>query len=400
MSARPLIAHVLYRLDTGGMEQILVSVINRTGQRFRHAIICLAGFGTLRERLSDASVPCLSLDKRPGKDPGCYWRLWKTLRRLRPDLVQTYNLGTLDLAPIARLAGVARVVHAEHGWDVSDPRGENRKYRAMRRWLAPCITRYVAVSADLERWLRATVGIAPTKLALIPNGIDTARYYAAAAAARNRQAPRARLGTFAPPGTLVIGSVGRLDAVKDQASLIDAFHLLCAGDPAAADPLRLVIVGEGQERARLETRIRDLRLQDRVRLLGNRDDVAELLAEFDVFALSSIAEGIPLTVLEAMAAGLPVVATQVGGVAEVVVDGDTGALVPAANPAALAAALARYVNAPALREQHGRAGQARALAHFSVDSMVVAYAALYGSLLPKGSVSTGRSATLPRRGAS
>lgn len=399
MNARPLIAHVLYRLDTGGMEQVLVSVINRTGQRYRHAIICLAGFGAMRERLADASVPCVSLDKRPGKDPGCYWRLWKALRRLRPDLVQTYNLGTLDLAPIARLAGVARVVHAEHGWDVSDPRGENRRYRAMRRWLAPCITRYVAVSADLERWLRVTVGIAPAKLALIPNGIDTARY-ATAAAARAAHAPRPRLGDFAPPGTLVIGTVGRLDAVKDQASLVNAFHLLCAADPAASGRLRLVIVGEGAERARLEALIRELGMQDQVRLLGNRNDVADLLAEFDVFALSSVAEGIPLTVLEAMAAGLPVVATRVGGVGEVVVDGSTGVLVSASNPAALAAALARYVNAPALREQHGRAGQARAAAHFSLGSMVAAYVALYGSLLARGSVDARQPATLPGHGES
>ncbi|HEU0278027.1 MAG TPA: TIGR03088 family PEP-CTERM/XrtA system glycosyltransferase [Rhodanobacteraceae bacterium] len=394
MSARPLIAHVLYRLDTGGMEQVLVSVINRTSQRYRHAIICLAGFGAMRTRIADASVPCVSLAKRPGKDPGCYWRFWKLLRDLRPDLVQTYNLGALDLAPVARLAGVRRVVHAEHGWDVADPRGESRKYRALRRWLAPCIARYVAVSADLERWLREVVGIAPARLAFIPNGIDTARYVAATPTSGGRPL----LGTFAPPGTLLIGTVGRLDAVKDQARLIDALHLLCARDADAGHRLRLVVVGEGRERAHLERHIQDLGLQDRVRLLGNRDDVPALLAEFDVFALCSIAEGIPLTVLEAMAAGLPVVATRVGGVPEVVIEGETGTLVPASDAAALARALDGYVRDPGLRRRHGAAGQARVRARFSLTAMVAAYTGLYDQLLAGRQRPARRTAALAKRG--
>jgi sugar transferase (PEP-CTERM/EpsH1 system associated) len=394
MNARPLIAHVLYRLDTGGMEQVLVSVINRTGQRYRHAIICLAGFGAMRARLTDPDVLCLALDKRPGKDPGCYWRLWRLLRRLRPDLVQTYNLGTLDLALVARLAGVTRVVHAEHGWDVSDPHGENRKYRALRRWLAPCIARYVAVSADLARWLRDVVGIAPAKLALIPNGIDTARYGSNPAA----RATRPLLHAFAPPGTRLIGTVGRLDAVKHHAGLIDALHALCARDPDHGRTLRLAIVGEGRERPALDRRTRELGLEDQVRLLGDRDDVPALLAEFDAFALPSIAEGIPLTVLEAMATGLPVVASRVGGVGEAVVDGETGTLVPPADSAALAAALARYLDDPALARRHGAAGQARARAHFSVGAMVAAYAALYDDLLARTRGANARPAALAKRG--
>lgn len=385
MSRRPLIAHVLYRLDIGGMERIAVSVINRTSERYRHAVVCLAGFGAMRDQIEDAAVPCLSLDKQPGKDWGCHVRLWRMLRRLQPDLVQTYNIGALDAAPVARLAGVRRVVHAEHGRDVADPLGQNRKYRLMRRGLQPFITRHVAVSEDLQNWLRDSIGIPPSKIACIPNGIDTARY------ASNDESRRKRplLGTFAPPGTLLIATVGRLDAVKDQAGLIDAFRILCASNPEAGARLRLAIIGEGSQRPNLEQHIARLDLGRQVRLLGNREDVAALLAECDVFALSSVAEGIPLTVLEAMAVGLPVAATDVGGVGEVVIDNMTGTLVAPSDPAALASALDRYVRDPDLRLQHGRSGCERAQNQFSLPAMVSAYIALYDELL------TGRRQTRP-----
>lgn len=377
MNRRPLIAHVLYRLGTGGMERIVVSVVNGTRGRYRHAVICLAGLGPLRAELDDPAITCISLDKRPGKDVGCYLRLWRALRRLRPDIVQTYNIGALDTALIARLAGVRRVVQAEHGWDAADPNGTNAKYQRLRRWLQPCITRFVAVSGDIANWLRDRVGIAPAKVACIRNGIDTTRYVPRPTG----RAERARLGAFAPPGTVLLVNVARLDPVKDQAGLIEAFALLRGADPALCARLRLVIVGEGSARATLEHQIAEHNLGSAVMLAGNRDDVPELLAESDVFVLSSIAEGIPLTILEAMAAALPVVATRVGGVAEVVADGKTGTLVTASHPAALAAALARYVRDPALCERCGAAGRTQVETRFGIDAMVSAYAALYDQLL-------------------
>jgi sugar transferase (PEP-CTERM/EpsH1 system associated) len=377
VNGKPLIAHVLYRLDTGGMEQIAISVINGTRERYRHVVICLAGVGTMRDRIEDATVACLSLDKQPGKDWGCYFRLWKALRRLKPNLVQTYNIGALDAAFVARLAGVPRVVHAEHGRDVTDPHGRSRKYRRLRRGMQPFITRFVAVCNDLQDWLRDNVGIPQSKIVCIANGIDTARYTPAV----DSRTMRPLLGAFAPPGTVLIGNVGRLDAVKDQAGLITAFRKLCDSNPEMSARLRLAIVGEGDQRQNLEQLTTRLDLDSRVRLLGNRDDVAALLAECDVFALSSLAEGMPLTVLEAMAAGLPVVATDVGSVRDVVVSGTTGTLVASADPAAMAAALAKYVRDGGLRQQHGRAGSVRVQAQFSLPAMVSAYVALYDGLL-------------------
>lgn len=375
MNEKPLIVHVLYRLDTGGMERIIVSLINATCDRYRHAVIALTGFGALRGEIEESVTACLSLEKKPGKDWPCYWRLWRALRTLRPDLVQTYNLGTLDLALVVKLAGVHRLVHAEHGRDASDPEGENLKYLRLRRWIAPLIDRYVVVSADLQNWLTERAGIRLSKVAYIPNGIDAAAFNLP----RVESAPRRQLGDFAPPGSVLIGNVARLDKVKDQAGLISAFKLL-REDSGRAD-CRLIIVGAGTQRKALECQIAALELATTVRLLGNRRDVAELLAECDVFALSSIAEGMPVTLLEAMAASLPVVATDVGGVALVVEAGVTGTLVRPGNPRAMADALRTYVVDPTLRRQHGEAGCARVAAQFSLRAMVAAYVTLYDELL-------------------
>lgn len=373
---KPLIAHVLYRLDTGGMETVLVTVINRTAALYRHAVVCLDNFTDFRERIVDPDVQCLALHKRAGKDVRCYFRLWRALRRLRPALLITYNIGALDAVAVAKLAGVRCVVHAERGRDASDPLGENRRYRRLRRWLAPWINRFVTVSENLRRWLVEQVGIQASKVDCIPNGIDVTRF-----AMANGTTSRHLLGTFAPPGTLLIGTVGRLDAVKDQAGLVAAFSMLGEADAAMRARLRLVIIGEGAERPNLQAQIAQLGLEGQVCLLGNREDVPALLQELDIFVLSSIAEGMPGAVLEAMAAALPIVATDVGGVAEVVETGVTGTLVKPGDVPVLASALATYCADPALRHRHGSAGRARVESRFSQDAMIESYVSLYDKLL-------------------
>ncbi len=375
MNDKPLIVHVLYRLDTGGMERIVVSLINATCDRYRHAVIALTGFGVLRGEIDNTATACLSLEKKPGKDWPCYWRLWRALRALKPDLVQTYNVGTLDLAPAVKLAGVRRLIHAEHGRDATDPKGENSKYLRLRRWMAPLIDRYVAVAPDLQSWLVDRARIRRSKVVYIANGIDAAAFNVTPAASTTRRL----LGDFAPPGTVLVGHVARLDKVKDQAGLISAFKLL--RDATGHPDCRLIIAGEGPQRSELERQIAELELVGTVRLLGNRGDVPELLTECDVFALSSIAEGMPVTILEAMAARLPVVATDVGSVALVVEAGITGTLVPAGDPHALAEALRAYAVDATLRRQHGDAGCARVAAQFSLSAMVTAYVTLYDELL-------------------
>jgi glycosyltransferase involved in cell wall biosynthesis len=199
--------------------------------------------------------------------------------------------------------------------------------------------------------------------------VDTQRF-----APAGRQAARAALGLG--PEHVVIGTVGRLDPVKDQVGLLKAFSQL----PDDSRTL-LLIVGDGPCRQDLEAAVDALGLRERVRLLGERNDVPAVLSAMDVFVLCSVGEGISNTILEAMATGLPVVATRVGGNPELVTDGSTGFLVEARSPAALATSLRRYLDDPTLLAKQGRAARDHTEAEFSLERMVGAYERLYGRLL-------------------
>lgn len=367
---RPSIVHVLDRFDIGGMELIALELIRQTRDRYRHRVLCLRDKGALAPRLEEIDVPVETLGKRPGKDMGAYLRLWRRLREISPAIVHTYNIGAIDVAFWARAAGVRTVIHAEHGRDASDPEGANPKYRWMRRLLAPMITRFVAVSTDLAEWLVHDIGVTERKVLTVKNGVDTARYYPAGQADA-----KARSGSK----VIRIGSCGRLDRVKDFATLIDAFSVLI-GDGNARE-IELVIIGNGPEREALEERIRILGLDARVTLAGARDDVEEILRSLDIYVCSSIAEGIALTVLEAMASGLPVVATEVGGTPEIVVASETGLLIPSGNPQALADALGRLCDAPKQARAMGVAGRKRVVTEFSQQGMIDGYCALYNDCL-------------------
>jgi sugar transferase (PEP-CTERM/EpsH1 system associated) len=368
----PLVAHLIYRLDIGGLETLLVDAINRMpAHRYRHAVICLTDYTEFAQRITRPGVELYALHKPPGLELGTHRRLFKLLRTMRPDVLHTYNLGTIEYHATALLAGVPVRVHAEHGRDASDPHGVNRKHNLLRRLLAPMIDRYVPVSRDLERWLRGVVGIPQAKIELIDNGVDTERF---------RPATEASLEAWNAPGGFVIGSVGRLQDVKDQATLIDAFALLRTMLPEQRQRLRLVLVGDGPLRERLAQRIADAGLQDCAWLPGARSDVAPVMRSFSLFALSSIAEGTPVTMLEAMASGLPVVSTAVGGIPDLVQDGASGTLVPAGDPQRLAEALATYVLDAERTRLHGAAGRARIEQQYSVSAMLAHYVDLYDGL--------------------
>jgi sugar transferase (PEP-CTERM/EpsH1 system associated) len=370
----PLVVHLIYRLDFGGLETLLVDCINHMPpERYRHAIVCLTDYTAFADKITRPGVELFALHKQPGLGLGVHVQLFKLLRRLRPAILHTYNFACAEYAVPAWAAGVPVRIHAEHGRDASDPQGLNRKHNFLRRALAPWIDRYVPVSHDLARWLQDVVGLPAAKLELIMNGVDTVRYAPRLPAAAN---PWASAGEQ----PFVIGTVGRLQDVKDQATLIDAFALLCAGRPERRAGLRLAIVGDGPLRARLAQHAEQAGVADLVWFPGARNDIPELMRSFDVFALSSIAEGTPVTLLEAMACGRPVVATAVGGIPEVVQDGVNGALAPAGNPQALADALAPYVEDPARVALHGAAAREKIERHYSVAAMVGAYTALYGQL--------------------
>ncbi|MGI6656361.1 MAG: TIGR03088 family PEP-CTERM/XrtA system glycosyltransferase [Desulfobulbus sp.] len=362
------IVHIIYRLDVGGLESVLVALINRLPcEQYEHTVICLTSYTSFKDRIRNPQVRLVAMNKRPGKDLLLFFRLLALLVKLRPDVVHTYNIATLEYQAAALLAGARLRVHAEHGRDFSDLKGENRKYNALRKLMNPLLHYWVPVSQDLAQWLHRKVGISEKKIRLIYNGVDTASFAPASPPVQEETGSSMRIIT-----------VGRLDPVKDQATLVHAFRILCKRISSVEGcSVQLWIVGAGPEREALQGIIEQEGLEDRVLLLGERHDIAELLRQSDIFVLSSLAEGIPMTILEAAATGLPVVATDVGGIAEIVRDGETGYLVSSGSLQELADAIWRYWEQPHLRLAHGRAGCRRIADKFSLDAMARQYAQLY-----------------------
>ncbi|HTT13505.1 MAG TPA: TIGR03088 family PEP-CTERM/XrtA system glycosyltransferase [Burkholderiaceae bacterium] len=377
--SRPLIAHVIHHLVTGGLENGLVNLINHLPEsRYRHAVICMTDYSDFRRRIRRSDVDVVALHKSSGLDVHAQRELYRLFKRMRPAIVHGRNLSALDALLPAALAGVRVRVHGEHGWDESDPSGLNRRFIWLRRLYSPLVSHYVALNGDLEAYLTERVGIRPVRVSRIYNGVDLKRFKADGAGARALLPPE-----FSDSGLFIAGTVGRLRIVKDHANLARAFVRAVAADAEARRRMRLVIVGDGQ----CEGEVRRILEQGGVTSLawfaGDRADVAQLLAAFDLFVLPSLAEGVSNTILEAMATGLPVLATRVGGNPELVDDGMSGRLVPAADDRALASAMLEYMHDPARRAAEGRAGRERVERRFSLERMVAGYDDLYTQLLSR-----------------
>ena len=367
----PLVVHLIYRLDFGGLETLLVETINRMpAHKYRHAIVCLTDYTDFAEKITRPGVPIIALHKAAGLGLGTHVKLWSLLREMRPAILHTYNFSANEYALTAALAGVPIRIHAEHGRDASDPKGINPKHNMLRRFLVRFVDCYVPVSLELQGWLRTTIGIPDEKNVLINNGVDTAIFKAGLAT-------EMRDSNTLQPDSFVIGTVGRIQDVKNHVGLVDAFILLRTERPADQARLRLAIIGDGPLLPALTEKINAAGIADAVWLPGARTDIAEIMQSFSVFALSSIAEGTPVTMLEAMSSGLPVVSTRVGGIPDLVQDGLTGRLVPPGDTQALAAALAAYLDEPALVKRHGKAGRERIEHHYSMSAMLAAYTSLY-----------------------
>ncbi|MBF8272642.1 MAG: hypothetical protein HW380_1747 [Magnetococcales bacterium] len=365
------IVYLLFRLDVGGLETVVVNLINHLPRdRYEHHVIALTQCGTFKQRIQHAGVHFYDLDKKAGKDWLVWFKLLKLLKKIKPDLVHTFNIGTLEGVVPAFFAGRPVTIHAEHGRDTSDPHGENRTYRLLRKILSPLVDVFVCVSRDLQSWLIHRVAIPAAKVHLIINGTDTQRFIPGA------KPPLPPPG-FASDSDFVIGSAGRLWPIKDHGNLVTALAKLGQHDPDGFKRCRLILIGDGPKRLEMEQLARHLGVADKLWITGWRDDVAQLLRCLDLFVLPSQAEGTPLTILEAMATGLPVVATRVGGVADLVQEGHTGTLVPPSDPEALAQAILRHLHDPQWSKNLGVAGRKRVMALHSLESMVESYHILF-----------------------
>lgn len=360
---RPVrVIHLLYSLGVGGMEMGVHKLLMGLDRNVVDSSVCSL---TPREQVqtqwpTDARVH--TLGRRAGNDPALVPKLYRLFRRERPDVVHTHAWGTLIEGMVAaRAARVPVLVHGEHG--TLETRGRNIWIQRLA-WSR--VDRVLAVSDALADRMAATIDFPVSRITVIRNGVDLERF-----GRHSRDAARRAIGVT--PTAFVVGTVGRLVPVKDQRQLIAAAHLLVQ----RGIPLTVIIVGDGELRSELLDQIDRLGLQEHVRLLGSRDDVPELMAAFDVFALPSQSEGLSNTVLEAMASGLPVVATRVGGNPELVQSGTTGLLVPPGDERELAEAVsALYLDADC-RRRMAMAARHRAQSAFSVSGMYERYTDLY-----------------------
>jgi sugar transferase (PEP-CTERM/EpsH1 system associated) len=364
----PLICHVVHRFDVGGLENGVVNLINGlSAQRWRHIVVALTESTDFADRIQHADVRCLSLNKRPGKDLPAYARLYRLFRQLQPDIVHTRNLGTLDCHAVAWMAGVRGRVHGEHGWDVDDPDGNAMRYRLMRRAVGSLVQRFVAVSQEIEQWLVQDVGLPESKVVRICNGVDTEGFRPAAQSA-DRDRP------------LTFGTVTRFSEIKDPFNTLEAFLAARAEVRRRGGRIKLIMVGDGPLLGAVKEKVRSAHAHDDICFPGKRHDVENWLRRLDVFVLGSRREGISNTILEAMAAGLPVVATRTGGNLELVSNGCTGILVPPESSDALAKALLSYVVDPLSMRRHGANARQRAVEQYSIDRMISNYDELYRSI--------------------
>ena len=385
-SPRPTIGVLLHSLDVGGAEVLAGRLAVALGGRFRFAFACLDRAGTMAGELAGAGHAVATLGRGDGLDLACARRVRDWAADERVGLIHAHQYTPFVYAALSRLpptrwapADRPPVLFTEHGR--FHPDLPSRKRAVFNRLALRSGDRIVAVGEGVKRALIENEGLPPGRIEVIYNGIDLAPYAAdpADAAAERRAAVRAEFSI--PDDALLAVQVARLDPIKDH---LTAVRAVAAANRADGRPVHLLIVGDGPERWRIEAVVAEGNAGAFVTFAGLRRDVPRLLAAADCGLLTSVSEGIPLTVIEAMAAGRPVVATDVGGLREVLGgEGDEpcGRLAPAGDAAALAAALRALADDPATAAALGSAGRTRAFARFSETTMADAYAGLYAALL-------------------
>ncbi len=356
----PLILHVFPSFAVGGVQVRFAAIVNHFGRRWRHAVIAMDGDLSCRERLDPAlDIGFPSVVVRKGDTLGNVLRFRRLLRRLRPELLVTSNWGSIEWS-LANLAPVVRQLHIEDGFGPDDRGGRLPRRARLRRLV---LRRRLVVLPSRTLWTVATGvwRLDPRRLRYVPNGIDLARF-----------AGPSQPGEWPGP---VVGTVAALRPEKNIARLLRAFALAAPDGPAS-----LVIAGDGPERPALEALAQSLGIGGRVHFIGHLPDPARLFNQLDVFAMSSDTEQMPLSLLEAMAAGLPVAATDVGDTRSMLADANAP-YVTALDDAALAAGLQALLGQAGLRQALGAANRARAEQEFNQDAMFRAWAAAFDGTL-------------------
>lgn len=368
------ILHLITRLPTGGAEHLLASIVRHLDtERYESLVCCIQDRGELADMIEAGGVQVISLDRRGKRfSLGTVLALARLMREQHIDLVHCHLYhANLYGRLAARLVGIPAIATVHNTY-------VRRKWHRslLNRWLGRGRGLVIAVSAEARNDVIEHDHLAPERVLLLANGIDLNRVDTVLSQA----AAKERLG-YAPDDFL-IGCVGRLEAQKGHIHIIAALGRMLQTAPAElVRRLRLLIVGEGRLRGELERAIADAGLRDKVRLAGNRSDVAEILRSLDLYAMPSLWEGLSLAMLEAMAAGLPLIISDVGGAAEVLGDNEFGVRVPPGNVDALARALLALATDDAERQRLGRAASQRVREHYDLRERVARLAACYDALL-------------------
>ena len=373
---RPIICQLLHGLPIGGAEVLADRFVRCLSDRYRFVIACLDQVGALGEGLVADGYTVRHLGRKPGLDLGCARRLTRFLREQNVDLVHAHQYTPFFYALLSRLFRRIPVVFTEHGrWHPDYPR---KKRMLFNRVLTRSSDRFLGVGEGVRQALIHNEGLPEKRVQVVYNGINLAPFKDVP---RDRAALRTELG-FSTEDFLII-QVARLDGLKDHLTGIRAMREVLRTLPQA----KLVLVGEGPERPKIESLIAELDLASHITLLGTRRDIPRLLFAADAFLLTSISEGIPLTIIEGMAAGLPIVSTDVGGVREILGDPPIGAVAPAGDDRQLAASLINLAKNPAQRRQWSESGRQRAFEVFSEQTMHAQYDRIFDEVLnirPRG----------------
>lgn len=367
--------HVIDSLGIGGAERVVINVVNGLDpEGFEQLVCCISRKGRLAQLLGEHSR-CIDMEKGSRADHLMPMKIARLIREEKPHIIHTQSWAGVD-GVIAHLIarGGTRAVHSEHGRSLPYVDGEPARRKLVRRCAYHLVDLVFTISEEMRQYLCRQTGFPYERMKVIPNGVDIAKIDSA-----DERGLREELGLASDD--CVIGTVARFDPVKDLASLIRAFAHLCAHHNGRR--LKLLLVGDGSERPALEKLASEIGIRDRLILTGFTDDIPRLLRTMDIFAVSSVSEGLPIAVLEAMCARLPVVATNVGAVPELVTGGLSGLLVEPRAPQAMAEKLAILVNDPELSRRFGASARQKVERSYSLNLMLRRYEEMYLSLRTK-----------------
>jgi sugar transferase (PEP-CTERM/EpsH1 system associated) len=378
-SQRIRVLHVVPQLGMGGTEHGLLKVIRGLGgEEFDHRICAVRNIDTeFANRMNMTSPVCCVGSKRRGFQFPLF-RLARIMKEFRPHIVHSRNFGALEAIPAARLSGVPAVIHSEHGYELDTIFRLPFRRRLLYRALFPLANTVFTVTDDLRVFHAKQSWLRPSRFRVIYNGADTGHFLPC-----RKRVANTRKQFNIPIDRIVIGSVGRLVPIKDHPTFLQAASNLLRG----GSDIHVLLVGAGPEGTRLKDYVMaSPLLKDRVTFTGASDQIADLLNAMDIFVLPSICEGMSNTLLEAMASGIPVVATQAGGNSELVDEGKSGFLFPPGDAETLTNRLVTLLHDAQTRSAMGSSARQRALELFSLEVMLERYRSLYLNSLPSMAV--------------